>query len=192
MLCPKYGPVPFVFSVGVHAIPGILSLWEPLEVPEHIVHQYHLFFHNTRWLGVVFLAIGAVYLLLCATRRGTLRLLGFELQFPPLWLAVCHLALCGADLIVMATTLRALMPLDYIHFLNVVMFTMVIVYFSHAPGGVGVFELCILKFLAAYDNPGIPAAIIMFRFLYFVLPLVVSLAILGCFAVMRRIDLSKD
>jgi hypothetical protein len=81
---------------------------------------------------------------------------------------------------------------DYVHFLNVVMFTMVIVYFSHAPGGVGVFELCILKFLSEYDDPGIPAAIIMFRFLYFVLPLVVSLAILACFAVAPRIDLSKD
>ena len=184
------------YSVGVHAIPGILSLWEPLEVPEHIVHQYHLFFHNTRWLGVLFLVIGAVYLLLCATRRGTLRILGFELQFPPFWLAAAHLALTGADLIVMATTLRALMPpevqVDYIHFVNVVMFTMIIVYFSHAPGGVGVFELCILKFLSGYSNPGIPAAIIMFRVLYFVLPLVVSLAILGCFAVMKRIDLSKD
>ena len=41
--------------------------------------------------------------------------------------------------------------------------------------GVGVFELCILKFLAEYKDPGIPAAIIMFRVLYFVLPLVVSL-----------------
>ena len=184
------------YSVGVHAIPGILTLWEPLEVPEKIVHDYHLFFHNTRWLGVLFLIIGAVYLLLCATRRGTLRILGFELQFPPLWLASCHMALCGADLVVMATTLRALMPpevqVDYIHFVNVVMFTMIIVYFSHAPGGVGVFELCILKFLAAYNDPGIPAAIIMFRVLYFVLPLVVSLVILGCFAVARRIDLSKD
>lgn len=67
-----------------------------------------------------------------------------------------------------------------------------IVYFSHAPGGVGVFELCILKFLSDYNDPGIAAVIIMFRFLYFVLPPVVSLAILGCFAVGRRIDLSKD
>ena len=57
---------------------------------------------------------------------------------------------------------------------------------------VGVFELCILKFLSGYNDPGIPAAIIIFRFLYFVLPLVVSLAILGCFAVARRIDLRKD
>jgi phosphatidylglycerol lysyltransferase len=184
------------YSVGVHAIPGIFSLWEPLDVPPKIVHEYHLFFDNTRWLGVLFLIVGAVYLLLCATRRGTLRILGFELQFPPLWLAACHMALCGADLVVMATTLRALMPpevqVDYAHFLNVVMFTMIIVYFSHAPGGVGVFELCILKFLAEYKDPGIPAAIIMFRVLYFVLPLVVSLAILGAFAVARRIDLSKD
>lgn len=184
------------YTVGVHAVPGIFSLWEPLDVPPKIVHEYHLFFDNTRWLGVFFLIIGAVYLLLCATRRGTLRILGFELQFPPLWLAACHMALCGADLVVMATTLRALMPpevqVDYAHFLNVVMFTMIIVYFSHAPGGVGVFELCILKFLAEYKDPGIPAAIIMFRVLYFVLPLVVSLAILGAFAVARRIDLSKD
>jgi len=184
------------YSVGVHAIPGIVSIWDPLEVPDHVVHKYHLFFHNTRWIGVAFLAIGAVYLLLCATRRGTLRILGFELQFPPLWLAVCHLAICGADLIVMATTLRALMPpevqVDYVHFLNIVMFTMVIVYFSHAPGGVGVFELCILKFLSEFKDPGIPAAIIMFRVLYFVLPLVVSLVILAGVAVARRVDLSKD
>jgi len=186
------------YSIGVHAIPGILSLWDPLVLPDKMVHDYHLFFRSTFWFGILFLAIGAVYLLLCATRRGTLRVFGFELQFPPLWLASAHLALCGADLIVMATTLRVLMPpevqshVDYLHFLNVVMFTMIIVYFSHAPGGVGVFELCILKFLSESSEPGIPAAIIMFRFLYFVLPLVVSLAVLGCFTVMKRIDLSKD
>lgn len=184
------------YSIGVHAIPGIFSLWEPLELSPTVVQKYHLFFHNTQWIGVSFLVLGGAYLLLCATRRGTLRVLGFELQFPPLWLAACHLALTGADLIVMASTLRALMPpdvqVDYVHFLNVVMFTMVIVYFSHAPGGVGVFEYCILKFLDQYNDPGIPAAVIMFRALYFLLPLVVSLAILGCFAVAKRVDLSKD
>ena len=184
------------YSISVLAIPGILSIWEPLELPDQMVHQYHLFFQNTKWFGVLFLALGAVYLLLCATRRGTLRVFGFELQFPPLWLAACHLALTGADLIVMATTLRALMPpevqVEYVHFLNVVMFSMVLVYLSHAPGGVGVFELCILKLLAEYNDPGIPAAIIMFRVLYFLLPLVVSLVVLGCFAVAKRIDLSKD
>jgi len=186
------------YSVGVHAIPGILSVFDPMELPDKMVHDYHLFFRSTFWFGVLFLAIGAVYLLLCATRRGTLRIIGFELQFPPLWLATAHLALCGADLIVMATTLRALMPpevqsqVDYLHFLNVVMFTMIIVYFSHAPGGVGVFEACVTFFLDDYKSSGMLSAVIMFRFLYFVLPLVVSLALLGCFAVMKRVDLSKD
>src|SRR6185436_12286159 len=50
------------YSVGVHAIPGILSLFDPMELPEKMVHDYHLFFSNTFWLGMLFLAIGAVYL----------------------------------------------------------------------------------------------------------------------------------
>ena len=39
---------------------------------------------------------------------------------------------------------------------------------------------------------GIPAAIIMFRMLYFILPLIISLAILGIYTVALRVDLKKD
>ncbi len=183
------------YTVGILLVPGLLCLWEPLELPTALMQKYHLYFQNTFWFGVSFLTLGTLYLILCATRRGTLRLWGFELQLPPLWLAVTHLIITAADLVVMALTLYALLPgmgIEFVHLLNVVLFTMVIVYLSHAPGGVGVIEACLGVFLGQYHGPAVLAAAIMFRVLYFLLPLAISLGILGLVEVARRVDLSKD
>jgi uncharacterized membrane protein YbhN (UPF0104 family) len=50
---------------------------------------------------------------------------------------------------------------------------------SHAPGGIGVFDAAMLVALWQYDKPRLLAGLLLFRILYYVVPLVLSLLILG-------------
>ena len=50
---------------------------------------------------------------------------------------------------------------------------------SHAPGGIGVFDAAMLVALWQFDKPKLLAGLLLFRLLYYVVPLVLSLMILG-------------
>ena len=50
---------------------------------------------------------------------------------------------------------------------------------SHAPGGLGVFDAAMLVALWQYDKEDLLAGLLLFRLLYYVVPFVLSLAILG-------------
>jgi hypothetical protein len=50
---------------------------------------------------------------------------------------------------------------------------------SHAPGGIGVFDAAMLVALWQFDKEGLLAGLLLFRLLYYLAPLVLSLLILG-------------
>jgi uncharacterized membrane protein YbhN (UPF0104 family) len=50
---------------------------------------------------------------------------------------------------------------------------------SHAPGGIGVFDAAMLVALWQYDKQKLLAGLLLFRLLYYVVPFVLSLLILG-------------
>ncbi len=50
---------------------------------------------------------------------------------------------------------------------------------SHAPGGLGVFDAAMLVALWQFDKEDVLAGLLLFRLLYYLVPFVVALAILG-------------
>jgi uncharacterized membrane protein YbhN (UPF0104 family) len=50
---------------------------------------------------------------------------------------------------------------------------------SHAPGGIGVFDAAMLVALWQFDKEDVLAGVLLFRLLYYIVPFVISLAILG-------------
>jgi glycosyltransferase 2 family protein len=58
---------------------------------------------------------------------------------------------------------------------------------SHAPGGLGVFDAAMLVALWQFDKEDLLAGLLLFRLLYYVVPFVLSLAVLGT----REILLSR-
>jgi uncharacterized membrane protein YbhN (UPF0104 family) len=50
---------------------------------------------------------------------------------------------------------------------------------SHAPGGLGVFDAAMLVALYQFDKEDLLAGLLLFRLLYYVIPFVLSLLILG-------------
>jgi uncharacterized membrane protein YbhN (UPF0104 family) len=50
---------------------------------------------------------------------------------------------------------------------------------SHAPGGLGVFDAAMLVALWQFDKESVLAGLLLFRLLYYIVPFVIALLILG-------------
>jgi hypothetical protein len=50
---------------------------------------------------------------------------------------------------------------------------------SHSPGGLGVFDAAMLVALWQFDKEDLLAGLLLFRLLYYIVPFILSLAILG-------------
>lgn len=132
-------------------------------------------------LGVAALLGLAGFVALCARRR-LLRIGRWSLRLPSPGLALRQLAIGGIELAFSAAALWVLLPLGEIALPRFVAFYAVAVIaslVSHVPGGLGVFEAVMLvacgPHAAVQDVLG---ALLLYRGLYFVLPLVIATAIL--------------
>jgi uncharacterized membrane protein YbhN (UPF0104 family) len=67
----------------------------------------------------------------------------------------------------------------YVRVLGVFMLAFVAAVLSHVPGGYGVFDVLIVAFLPKEGGPAVVAALLVFRVIYYWLPLLVAAAILG-------------
>jgi glycosyltransferase 2 family protein len=50
---------------------------------------------------------------------------------------------------------------------------------SHSPGGLGVFDAAMLVALSQFDKEELLAGLLLFRLLYYIVPFIISLSILG-------------
>ena len=94
------------------------------------------------------------------------------------------------DLCAAAGTLFALLTppraIDYITFLAVYVFGSLLGIASNVPGGIGVFEATMLKTVPAPSQAALFAALLLFRIVYYVVPFVLALALLGAHEAVRR------
>lgn len=123
--------------------------------------------------------LGAVaILILAAARHRTVRIRRWELAPPsPLMLAI-QIAVSVLDIALAATALYVLLPASGISpgaFVSIYAVAVGLGILSHVPGGIGVFEAVIvgvLSRLAGVDQ--ILGALVLFRAIYYVLPLLVA------------------
>jgi uncharacterized membrane protein YbhN (UPF0104 family) len=62
---------------------------------------------------------------------------------------------------------------------------------SHAPAGIGVFDAAILIGLGGEDREPLIAALLIFRFLYHLLPFVIALGIFGAVEAWRSLRMKR-
>jgi uncharacterized membrane protein YbhN (UPF0104 family) len=63
---------------------------------------------------------------------------------------------------------------------------------SHLPGGVGAFEATMLIGLAHLPREPVLGALLLFRLIYYILPFVIALAMLGLYEISRRLRARPD
>jgi hypothetical protein len=85
----------------------------------------------------------------------------------------------GAGAIAMYTLLPAHPAIDFITLLVVFVTAILLGFLSHAPGSLGVIEVAMLVGLPQFPKEELLASLLIFRFLYFVLPLSLAALLIG-------------
>ena len=143
-----------------------------------------------RAVGVAVVAVLACYLAWAAKGHRLATIQGFRLELPGLWLTLGQICLGLIDLCSAAATLYILMAppreIDYLTFVTVYVFGSLLGIASNAPGGIGVFEATMLKTVPAHSEAALFAALLLFRIIYYLVPFVFALALLGAHESVKR------
>lgn len=132
-------------------------------------------------LGVLMLALVAAYLVACrATHGRVFHLRGHHFRFPSLGLALVQLLLAACDWMLMAGILHVLLQgaVGYALVLAVLLVAAVGTAVTHVPAGIGVLEAIFVALLGALvPDARLIAAVLTYRAVYYLLPLLVAMAL---------------
>ncbi|WP_060477378.1 MULTISPECIES: lysylphosphatidylglycerol synthase domain-containing protein [Pseudomonas] len=131
-----------------------------------------------RLIGVLLLAIAIGYLLACGlAKKRTWRWRDHEVTLPSLRLALCQVALGASNWAVMALLIYWLLPGEHFFpsILGILLISCVAGVVAHIPAGLGVLETVFLALLHGQGQGSLIAALLGYRTLYYLIPLVVAL-----------------
>jgi len=167
----------FTFALGVVTLGGLLLVFRP-----ELVHRLD---GAPAWLGeasgLAFLAAPTLYVVGSLLRLRPLRLGEFELVYPRPPVAARQLLagpleLIGASGIIFFTLPPAANP-GFVVVLGVFLASFSLALVSHAPGGLGVLEIAFLKGMPDAPKANVVAALLVFRLLYLIAPLIFALGV---------------
>ena len=123
-------------------------------------------------LGIGCLTVPAIYLILAAFVRKTLRIRRWSLEMPPLRLASGQVLIGSINFAFVAACLHqalaAVAEVAYLGVASVYVIANATALVSHVPGGLGVIESVVMYLLPQKDLIG---PLLVFRFVYFLVPL---------------------
>lgn len=140
--------------------------------------------------GVLILGAVLFYFGWVTIERRSLRLRGHTLDLPGFAPTAAQFALGVADLCCASGALYMLLPadvpLEFAPFVAVYIVACILGVISHAPGGIGVFEATMLNAIPGSSQESVLASLLLFRMIYYFIPFVVALALLGADEGARR------
>jgi phosphatidylglycerol lysyltransferase len=175
------------FWLGVCAVTGTALIVDPVAFAGRIGLPATL----GRIAGGALLAIVVSAIVAPWFWRRPLTIRGWTVPPPRPRIAVAQVVVGVIDWIVAATVLYALMPanapITFAHFAALFVVAQVAGVSSHVPGGVGVFETVILLALAPRaHSPALVGALLVYRLVYYVLPLAVATLLLVAYEIRQR------
>jgi len=81
--------------------------------------------------------------------------------------------------------------IDFVSLVVIFVSATVLGFASHSPGGLGVFDAAMLVGLWQFDKEELLAGLLLFRLLYYIVPFVLALIILGTREVMLGVTASR-
>lgn len=134
-----------------------------------------------QWAGAAMLLLTAAYLFACHRLHGRMyHVRGHHFRFPELRLAVVQLALSCMHWSLMARIIDVLMPdqVPYTTVLGVLLLAGIASAMAHIPAGIGVLEAVFVAMLGhLLPSPQVLAALLAFRGLYYLCPLLVAVVL---------------
>jgi phosphatidylglycerol lysyltransferase len=165
--------------LGIVALGGIVFVLDPFPLP--VALQIPI--ATVRPLGAILLGVLILYLIIIACWSKPVFIWGSEVRLPGLAISVLQIVISAAELTAAAAALYILLPerfgMGLFQFLGIYLLAVVVVIFSHVPGGVGVFELMVLKLAGAQANESVVAALLIYRGVYYLLPLLAAVLLLA-------------
>jgi len=151
--------------------------------PEAASAVDHLPLWINRAIGLAGLAAIACYLLWLTPRRRAVGRSGWRIVLPSLRFTLVQIGIGALDLSLVTMAMYILLPptpaLGFVTVLVIFLTATLLGTVSHAPGGLGVIEATMLVGLAQFQREELLAALLTFRALYFVLPLLLATISLG-------------
>ena len=146
---------------------------------------------SNRLLAVVILALLAAYVAWVWVKPRIIGREGWQVTLPGGPLTLLQIVIGIIDLACCAAAMYMLVPdepnLGFVTVAVIFVAATLLGFASHAPGGLGVFDAAMLVALWQFDKEDLLAGLLLFRLLYYVVPFVLSLAVLGT----REILLSR-
>jgi len=147
-----------------------------------------LFRISSEWLrvlGCIGLAKDLGYVLLIALRRKPVRLGGWSVNLPTPGMTLLQFVVGIIDVTLVSSVLFLLLPesagLSYLPFLAVYLASVLAGVLSHVPAGLGVLESMLLLLLPDVPPEQLLAAVLIYRVLYEIVPVLLALALWGVF-----------
>jgi glycosyltransferase 2 family protein len=136
-----------------------------------------------RVIALVILSLLGAYVAWVWTKPRVIGRDGWQVGLPGGPLTLLQIAIGIVDLACCAAAMYMLVPADpHVGFVTVAVIFVaatLLGFASHAPGGLGVFDAAMLVALWQFDKGDLLAGLLLFRLLYYVIPFVLSLAVLA-------------
>ena len=179
------------FTLGNLLLGGVTLFVDP-----DLLRRYLAWPHwAARALAVALLAVPWFYALGSLLHFRPLRIRGFELVYPRPPIAVRQLLAAPMELIGAAGIIYFALPAvahpGFLPVLGVFLVSFSLALISHAPGGLGVLEFSFLSAMPDAPRAGMIAALLVFRLLYLIVPLMFSLVVVVVFERERIGELAR-
>ncbi|PSJ58588.1 lysylphosphatidylglycerol synthase domain-containing protein [Pseudaminobacter soli (ex Li et al. 2025)] len=172
----------FTFVLGALLLSAILLLAEP-QVLERFVDVLPI--SASRTTGIVILVLIGLYIFGSWLRLKPLQLGSLQIFYPRLSIVARQLIIGPIELMAAAAIIYFALPATgnpgYFIVLGVFVVSFSVALISHAPGGLGVLEVVFLAGLSDMDPAAVLAALLVFRFFYLIIPLILALFVVLIF-----------
>jgi len=169
----------FTFFIGNAFLLGVALLSKPLVVQQ----QFGLNVVLVQLIAGLFVTLSILYLLASTLSKYLNQLQQLKIPIPKVTIALQQTFFASLDLVAAAAVLYVLLPADiivaYPELLAAFLIAIFLGVMSTVPGGIGVFEGLMLLLLPNIPRPEFLSAIIIYRVMYYILPLIVALLVLG-------------
>lgn len=175
------------FFLGTLLLGGLVLVLEPAQL-QRLDGLLPPLLTNTataRVLGFCFLAIPAIYGAGAVLRLNPLVIGGFRIDYPRWPVALRQFLAAPLELLGAAGIIYFVLPdagnPGFFAVLAVFLASFSAALISNAPGGIGVFELLFIKAMPGVPKTGVLAALLVFRVLYLLIPLIFAIAVVILF-----------
>ncbi len=175
------------YVLGLVTLAGIVFLGAPPPIPEAL----HLPLHTVRPLGALFLGLTVAYVAVVSARRTPFRIGGGEVPVPGMRTTTLQILFGCFDWVLAGSVLFVLLPPaiapSFGRFLGVFLLAQLAGVLSNVPGGIGVFEaVVLLLFPGRPHQADLLASLLLYRGIYYLLPLLVAAATLTVYEVRQQ------